>query len=108
MSSIKIPCLSDIVHLKNLSTSFRAIISIAIPLIVGSLGHNIISMTDTIVLGRYGANHETEYAAIGLMAPAYLLITMIGLAISRGGQILIARRVGEKRDRYVGRITQNM
>jgi multidrug resistance protein, MATE family len=95
-------------YLKDLSTTFRDIIRMATPLIIGSLGHNIISMTDTIVLGRYGAQHEVEYAAIGLMAPAYLLITMIGLAISRGGQILIARRVGEGRSRYVGRITQNM
>jgi multidrug resistance protein, MATE family len=94
--------------LTNLSTSVRDIIRIAIPLIIGSLGHNIISLTDTVVLGRYGEAHVTEFAAIGLMAPAYLLITMIGMAISRGGQILIARRVGEGRSRYVGRITQNM
>jgi multidrug resistance protein, MATE family len=95
-------------NLTNISTSVRDIIRIAIPLIIGSLGHNIISLTDTVVLGRYGAAHVTEFAAIGLMAPAYLLITMIGMAISRGGQILIARRVGEGRSRYVGRIAQNM
>ncbi len=70
------------------------------------MGHNIISMTDTIVLGRY--NHEIEYAAIGLMAPAYLLITLIAMAISRGGQILIARRIGEGRSSFIGRIMQNM
>ncbi len=94
--------------MRNISTSVRSIITIALPLIIGSLGHNIISLTDTIVLGRYGENHETEYAAIGLMAPAYLLITLIAMAISRGGQILIARRIGEGRSRYIGRIVQNM
>ncbi len=94
--------------MQTVSTSFKQIIVIAIPLIIGSLGHNVISLTDTIVLGRYGERHETEFAAIGLMAPAYLLITMIAMAISRGGQILIARRVGEERNRYVGRIVQNM
>ncbi len=92
--------------MRHLSTSVRTIITIALPLIIGSLGHNIISMTDTIVLGRY--NHEIEYAAIGLMAPAYLLITLIAMAISRGGQILIARRVGEGRSSFIGRIVQNM
>lgn len=60
------------------------------------------------MLGRYGVSHEVEYAAIGLMAPAYLLITLIAMAISRGAQILIARRIGEGRSRYVGRIVHNM
>ena len=94
-----------------LSTSFRYIITMAIPLIIGSLGHNIISATDTLVIGHYGhsdAETAINLSAIGLAAPLYLLLTMIGLAFSRGGQILIARKLGEGQTHFVGRLAQNM
>ncbi len=91
---------------KNISTSYKKILSIAFPLIIGSLGYNIVAATDTLFIGR--ANDTIALAAIGLVAPFYLMITLIGLSFSRGGQILIARRVGEENWSAVGAITQNM
>lgn len=91
---------------KNVSTSYKEILSISFPLIIGSLGYNIVAATDTLFIGRGG--DTIALAAIGLVAPFYLMITLIGLSFSRGGQILIARRVGEENWSEVGAITQNM
>jgi MATE family multidrug resistance protein len=91
---------------KGVSTSYKKILGISFPLIIGSLGYNIVAATDTLFIGRAG--DTVSLAAIGLVAPFYLMITLIGLAFSRGGQILIARRVGAKNWQAVGEITQNM
>jgi MATE family multidrug resistance protein len=91
---------------KTVSTSYKQILSISFPLIIGTLGYNIVAATDTLFLGRSG--DTISLAAIGLVAPFYLMITLIGLSFSRGGQILIARRVGEKNWSKVGEITQSM
>ena len=85
--------------------SIKEIMLIAFPLILGSLGHNLIAATDTLFLGRFG---PTELAAIGLVAPLYLMVTMVSLAFSRGAQIMIARRVGERQHGEVGGIAQNL
>ena len=92
--------------LKNVSTSYKKILSISFPLIIGSLGYNIVAATDTFFIGRAG--DQVALAAMGLVSAFYLMITLIGLSFSRGGQILIARRVGERKWRSVGAITQNM
>jgi multidrug resistance protein, MATE family len=91
---------------KSVSTSYKKILAISFPLIIGSLGYNIVAATDTLFIGRSG--DTISLAAIGLVAPFYLMITLIGLSFSRGGQILIARRVGAKNWQAVGAITQNM
>ena len=90
----------------SVSTSNKKVLSISFPLIVGSLGYNIVAATDTFFIGRSG--DQVALAAMGLVAAFYLMITLIGLSFSRGGQILIARRVGERKWRSVGSITQNM
>lgn len=92
--------------ISNVSTSYKTILTISIPLILGSLGHNLIAAADTLFLGRYG--DTIAFAAIGLVAPFYLMITLVGLSFSRGGQIMIARRLGEKRFDQIGVITRNM
>lgn len=91
---------------KHVSTSYKDILKISFPLIIGSLGYNVVAATDTLFIGRAG--DTIALAAIGLVAPFYLMITLIGLSFSRGGQILIARRVGEENWSAVGAITQNM
>jgi multidrug resistance protein, MATE family len=90
----------------KLRTSYKQILQISLPLIIASFGHSLIGATDTFFLGRSG--NTTYLAAIGLVAPLYLVITMVSLALARGGQIMIARRVGENRLSSVGAIAQNM
>lgn len=64
-----------------------------------------IGFTDTIFLGRVGV---VEMSACGIMAIYYLIFMMVGFGLSRGGQILIARRVGEKNYGKVGLITDHL
>ena len=88
------------------SVSLKQILNLSIPLILGSLGYNAVAATDTLFLGRF--DDPMVLAAIGISASFYLMITLVGLAFTRGGQILIARRAVERRFRYIGSITQNM
>ncbi len=58
---------------------------------IGSAVQNLITLTDTIFLGRVG---EIELGAIGLVGVFYLMIASIGYSFSKAGQIMIARRSG--------------
>jgi len=58
---------------------------------IGSAVQNLITLTDTIFLGRVG---EVELGAIGLVGVFYLMIASIGYSFSKAGQIMIARRMG--------------
>lgn len=88
-----------------LRASYSDIWQIAYPIIIGSLAQNLIGLTDIVFLGRVG---EVELGACGLISIYYLVLVMIGYSISRGGQIMIARRVGQKQDTAVGVITYNL
>ena len=61
---------------------------------IGSAVQNLITLTDTIFLGRVG---KIELGAIGLVGVFYLMIASIGYSFSKAGQIMIARRVGSKK-----------
>lgn len=72
---------------------------------IGSAVQNLITLTDTIFLGRVG---EVELGAIGLVGVFYLMIASIGYSFSKAGQIMIARRVGRKELHQIGSITYSM
>lgn len=76
----------------RLSTSYKQILAISVPIMFGSAAQNLIVLTDNIFLFHKSAQ---EFAAIGLIGVFYLIISSVGYAISRGGQIVIARRHGE-------------
>ncbi len=87
-----------------LQSSYKSIWRIAYPIILGSFAQSIISVTDTAFLGRVGS---TEQAAIGLISVYYLILFMIGFSYTKGTQIFVARRLGERRLHEVGRVTDN-
>ena len=66
---------------------------------IGSAAQNIIALSDSIFLYHVS---EIDFAAIGFVGVFYLIITAIGYGFSRGGQILVARRAGEKAYRKAG------
>jgi MATE family multidrug resistance protein len=59
---------------------------------IGSAVQNGVALSDSIFLLYYS---ETDFAAIGIVSIFYLIISSIGYGFSKGGQILIARRVGQ-------------
>ena len=85
----------------QVTASYREILRISYPLILASLAQNLIGITDVIFLGRVG---EVELGAGGLMAIYYLVLQMLGYGISRGGQIIIARRAGQGRADEIGNV----
>jgi putative MATE family efflux protein len=87
-----------------LASSYKSIWKIAYPIIVGSFAQSIISVTDTAFMGRIGS---IEQAAIGLVGVYYLILFMIGFSYTKGTQIFVARRLGEKRHEDIGKITDN-
>lgn len=72
---------------------------------IGSGVQNLITLTDTIFLGRVG---EVELGAIGLVGVFYLMIASIGYSFSKAGQIMIARRVGAGELDQIGTIFYSM
>ncbi|MBC7885889.1 MAG: MATE family efflux transporter [Saprospiraceae bacterium] len=76
----------------KLSTSYRQILSLSVPIMLGSAAQNIIVLSDNVFLYHYST---IDFAAAGLVGVFYLIIASIGYGFSRGGQIIIARRNGE-------------
>jgi putative MATE family efflux protein len=90
--------------MSQLKGTYKEIISIAVPLILGNLSWALIGITDQAFMGHYG---KTEEAAIGPVAIFYSMLYLIGFAYGRGVQILIARACGEGNKKEVGRLFDN-
>lgn len=84
----------------ELSTSYRDIWKVSIPIIIGSAAQNVVALTDSVFLYY---KSEEDFAAIGFVATFYIIVAAIGFGFSRGGQIMIAKLVGEGKPRDVGR-----
>ena len=84
----------------QLNITYRKIWQIAFPLILGSAGQNIVALSDSIFLYY---KSEEDFAAIGFVGVFYLVMSAIGYGFSKGGQVMIARRMGEGKPEEVGR-----
>ncbi|MBK8737472.1 MAG: MATE family efflux transporter [Saprospiraceae bacterium] len=71
----------------------KKVIILALPIMLGSAGQNIIALTDSLFLYRYD---ENDFAAVGFASVFYLVIAAIAFGFSKGVQILSARKYGEK------------
>ncbi|MFN0036470.1 MAG: MATE family efflux transporter, partial [Saprospiraceae bacterium] len=78
---------------------------ISAPIMLGSAVQNIIALSDAVLLYHKG---EVEFAAMGFVGVFYITIAAIGFSFSRGGQIMIARRMGEGRLGAVGHTFHTM
>jgi len=85
----------------KLTTSYRDIWKVSLPIIIGSAAQNVVAMTDSIFLYY---KDEEDFAAIGFVAAFYIIVAAIGFGFSRGGQILMARRAGQEKPEEVGRV----
>lgn len=84
----------------NLSTSYNQILKISLPIMLGSAAQNVIALSDSVFLYH---RSEEDFGVIGFVGVFYLVIAAIGFGFSKGGQIIIARRMGESRPAEVGR-----
>lgn len=72
---------------------------------LGSAAQNVIALSDAVLLYHLS---EKDFAAIGFVGVFYITIAAIGYSFSRGGQIMIARRMGEGRFDSVGHTFHTM
>ena len=84
----------------QLDLTYRHIWKISAPIMLGSAAQNVIALSDAVLLYHLG---EVEFGAIGFVGVFYITIAAIGYSFSRGGQMMIARRMGEGRPGAVGR-----
>jgi len=84
----------------QVKTSYRQIISISAPIMLGSAAQNVVALSDSVFLYHLS---EADFAAIGFVGVFYLVVAAIGFGFSKGGQIMIARRMGEGKKEEVGR-----
>ena len=84
----------------QVKTSYRQIISISAPIMLGSAAQNVVALSDSVFLYHLS---EVDFAAIGFVGVFYLVVAAIGFGFSKGGQIMIARRMGEGQKGEVGR-----
>jgi MATE family multidrug resistance protein len=84
----------------QLNTSYRQILTISGPIMLGSAVQNVIALTDSVFLYH---TSTADFASIGFVGVFYLIVAAIGYGFSRGGQILIARRYGEQNYKQIGR-----
>jgi MATE family multidrug resistance protein len=59
---------------------------------LGSAAQNVVALSDSVFLYHLS---EVDFASIGFVGVFYLIVAAIGFGFSKGGQILIARRMGE-------------
>jgi MATE family multidrug resistance protein len=89
----------------RLRTSYKQILAISAPIMLGSAAQNVVALSDSVFLYHLS---EQDFASIGFVSVFYLIIAAIGYGFSRGGQIMIARRMGEQQPKEVGRTFYSM
>ncbi len=89
----------------KLNTSYRQIVSISLPIMLGSATQNVIALSDSVFLYHVS---EVDFASIGFVGIFYMIVAAIGYGISRGGQVLIARRAGEEKPAEIGNTFYSM
>jgi len=85
----------------HLKATYKEILHISLPLILGNLAWTSNGVFDTIFVGNLG---KVELDAIGFASIFYSVLFMAGFSFTRGTQILIARRMGQLNRHEVGNI----
>ena len=81
--------------------TYKDILSMAGPVILSSFAMTAMNVTDIAFLGRVS---EVALGASAIAGIFYFVISIIGIAIGNGVQILIARKMGENKFPTVGKI----
>ncbi len=85
----------------QLKATYKQILTISLPLILGNTAWTSNGVFDTIFVGHLG---KIELDAIGFASIFYSVLFMMGFSFTRGTQMLIARRMGELNKHEVGNI----
>lgn len=75
---------------------FKAILALAIPVVINSFLQTMYNLTDTYWLGRLGT---AELAAINLVTPVQNIVINFGSGITVAGSVLIAQYIGARKEK---------
>lgn len=81
------------------NVSYKHIWSVTYPILISLLMEQMIGITDTMFLGRYG---EVELGASAIAGVYYLAMFVVAFGFGIGAQIIMGRRNGEGRYRQIG------
>lgn len=85
----------------QVSSSYRQILKIALPISLAILVPQFNFITNNIFLGHYS---QEALATASITGVYYLIFAMIGFGLNNGLQTLIARRAGENKPEEVGKL----
>jgi putative MATE family efflux protein len=88
----------------SLDLSYKGLINVALPISLGSFVQFVVVLTDNAFLSRVGMNVMN---GAGLSSLLYVSFFMIGIGLSSGAQIIIARRNGQERYKEAGAVFSN-
>ncbi len=77
---------------RHTSLSYRQILSVAFPIMIGVFIQYAVSITDSAFLNRISPD---DFNAAGNAGMLYITLFMVAMGIASGAQIMIARRDGE-------------
>ncbi len=83
------------------SISYKKIWKVALPIIISGIAQNVVTVTDTMFLGRLG---NIALGAAGNAGILYFLLILSGLGFTTGVQIIIGRRNGEENYSQIGKV----
>ena len=85
----------------KLTTSYKSILNLALPISLAMLVPQINFITNNIFLAGLG---QKELAVAGITGVYYLIFAVIGNGLNNGLQALIARRAGQNQPKDIGKI----
>lgn len=88
----------------QVKTTYRQIISIAVPIAAAVLVPQVNFVTNNIFLSHVSGQGRDTLAIAGITGVYYLIFAVIGLGLNNGLQALISRRAGENRPDEIGRL----
>lgn len=88
----------------NIRTGYLDLLIVALPIALGTFVQFIVVFVDNLFLSWVGIN---ELNGAGLSGMIYVTLLMLGVGLASGGQIIMARRNGEKHFKEVGQVLVN-
>lgn len=85
-------------------SQFRINLHLAIPVVVGNLGHMMVSVADSVMVGRLGT---AELAAVALANSIYAVFMLFGIGVAYGLTPLVAYATGKNRSHLQGAFLGN-
>ncbi|WP_158828261.1 MATE family efflux transporter [Mucilaginibacter lacusdianchii] len=84
---------------------YRANLTLAIPVVISQLGHTLVQLSDSIIVGHFAGT--VSLAAVSLVNSIFVVAMLFGLGISYGITPLIAQYNGQHNYQECGKLLSN-